>query len=255
MQEISLLMSGAHADIEAVFDYAPDAKLLAADRAVDEWAQDEDAEQEAGGNTASPVSTSGKNREEISGMSRASGVNGLIRGLGGHEGREEIEADETEFESVVGSLPITGTSIPRREGILSTSPVTRTRSIGGAQHLTFEPGRSFSGGTGGHVPPPRRSMSVTEREHQSPLEKLYARENTFDVGTRNGHSGGGAGARGDTRDEVPSWVLELNATLRGIEMRQRKIETVLNGLNDLANQGEEEAEGGGGGDDDDVDDP
>jgi hypothetical protein len=42
MQEVSLFMSGAHGDIEAVFDYAPDAKLLA-NAAAQDAAYDEDS--------------------------------------------------------------------------------------------------------------------------------------------------------------------------------------------------------------------
>lgn len=215
MQEISLLLSGAHADIEAVFDYSPDAKLLAADRAVDEWeGADEQEEGDQPRETVSMERSSPTTKaRDVVGISHASGVAGMIRGMGESDGGEEIEADEQEFGSNRGSLPA---SRSITQGILSTSPSTsRARTSG---HLTFEPGKS--------VPSvPRRKMSTGERDKDpSPLEKLYARENTFAQGT---------GGMGDT---VPSWILELNATLRGIETRQRKIESVLDRLNELAIQ-------------------
>jgi hypothetical protein len=256
MQEISLLMSGAHADIEAVFDYSPDAKLLAADRAVDEWAGadeheegandeavDTDAQHTQSPSSVGPIGSSpNQNRDHGGniGISRASGVAGMIRGLGDADGREEIEADEEEYGSVGGSIPISkGVPIARiaTEGILATSPSNlraRTSAIG--QHLTFEPGKSVPSGT---VPPPKRRTSAGERDRdQSPLERLYARDNNFDMTTRPAPGAGMATSVGGAGgDSVPSWMLELNATLRGIEMRQRKIETILDRLNDLANQG------------------
>jgi hypothetical protein len=70
MQEVSLFMSGAHGDIEAVFDYAPDAKLLA-DAAAQDAAYDEDSRDGMG------LSSS---------ISLAAGTGGVggVGGVGGH---------------------------------------------------------------------------------------------------------------------------------------------------------------------------
>jgi len=205
MQEVSIFMSGAHADIEAVFDYSPDAKLLAAAAAQDEWA------------------TTGDEDGMASAISRVTGMGSptALREVGPDDTDEE---DAQEDEDRVGNLPRINTLDQRKQtdGILSSSPV-RTRTIGPT--ITFDSSSRRASHPPGPVPPPPRLKEVQkdgEKEtHQSPLQRLYAgRNNTLD--TTMSRAGGFDAA-------PPSWVLELNATLRAIEGRQRHLESILAG--------------------------
>jgi len=197
------MMSGAHADIEAVFDYAPDAKLLAAAAKADEddWNDDE-------------AGQSGVTERSHSFRSR---VDSDI---------EEESSDDTDNDddghSAVGPLPIiardTVTSPP--DGILSISP-QRTRTLG--TNITFDsrsPDRRRSlPATTGDVPLPRGRAG----DGQSVLQRLYGNA----VATLDSNATGTRGGGWDANP--PSWVLELNATLRGIEERQKHLEQILGG--------------------------
>lgn len=192
------MMSGAHADIEAVFDYAPDAKLLAAAAKADEddWNDDE-----AGQSGVTDRSHSFRSR-----------VDSDI----------EESGDEDDGSESVEPLPIiardTVTSPP--DGILSVSP-QQTRTL--ATQITFDsrsPDRRRSlPATTGDVPLPRGRTG----EGQSVLQRLYGNANPTIDSTATGTRGGGWDAH------PPSWVLELNATLRGIEARQKHLEQILGG--------------------------
>lgn len=198
------MMSGAHADIEAVFDYAPDAKLLAEAAKADDWNDHDDEAGQSGVTDRTDTNPSQTHR----GRSRA-GVDSDI---------EESE-NETNNESD-GAIPViardTVDSPP--EGILSSSP-QHTKTLN--TQITFE-----------HSPDRRRSLpnnnlsasvpGPRQRESQSVLQRLY--------GNGNANTTESAGTRGTTWDaNPPSWVLELNATLRGIEERQRHLEQILGG--------------------------
>lgn len=204
VQEVSLLVGGAHGDIEAVFDYAPDTKLLAAAARADEWHDDDTAGQ--------------------SGITDRSGS-----GLGGLRGEEhedsDIEATDSDEADSVGALPIIARDHASPEvptgGILSSSP-QQTRA-----QITFEQSdtdtgrrRSYPPTGPGSVPGPKRK----ERQNSSSvLQRLYGHATTQES----------AGARSGGWDATPpSWVLELNATLRGIEERQRHLEQILGGAKD-----------------------
>lgn len=205
------MMSGAHADIEAVFDYAPDLKLLAAAAKAD----DDDWNNDDGGH---------------SGITDRTGFAQSIRSRVDSESESDIEERSDGETESVGALPIiardTIGSPPPPDGILTSSP-QRTRTLN--TQITFERSpdrrRSLPGtGTAGDVPGPRRSGSGpgagTSVEGQSVLQRLYGNQTQeSNAGTR----GGGWDAN------PPSWVLELNATLRGIEERQRHLEQILGG--------------------------
>jgi hypothetical protein len=195
------MMSGAHADIEAVFDYAPDAKLLAAAAKADDY-DDEDAGQSG--------------YSERTGQSVRSGDSDI----------EESGSETDDDSEQARPLPIiardTVDSPP--DGILSVSP-QRTKTLN--TQITFDshsPDRrrslpAVTTGTG-EIPAPRRGT-----EGQSVLQRLYGippPNPTLDSTV--------AGTRGSTWDaNPPSWVLELNATLRAIEERQRHLEQILGG--------------------------
>lgn len=193
------MMSGAHADIEAVFDYAPDAKLLAAAAKADEddWNDDE-----AGQSGVTDRSHSIRSR-----------IDSDI---------EEESSDDNDDHSSVRPLPIiardTITSPP--DGILSISP-QQTRTLG--TQITFDsrsPDRRRSmPATTGDVPLPRGRTG----DGQSVLQRLYGNGNNMLESTGTGPRGGG------WDPNPPSWVLELNATLRGLEERQKHIEQILGG--------------------------
>jgi len=191
------MMSGAHADIEAVFDYAPDAKLLAAAAKADDddWNDDEAGQ---------------------------SGVTDRSHSMSSRVDSDIEEESSDDDDSAVGPLPIiardTVTSPP--DGILSLSP-QRTRTLG--TQITFDsrsPDRRRSlPATTGDVPLPRGRAG----DGQSVLQRLYGNGNpTLDSAA--------SGTRGTGWDaNPPSWVLELNATLRGIEERQKHLEQILGG--------------------------
>jgi hypothetical protein len=198
------MMSGAHADIEAVFDYAPDAKLLAAAAKADEddW-NDDDAGH--------------------SGMTdRSHSIRSRVDSDIEEESSDDDHDSDHDDGSAVRPLPIiareTVTSPP--DGILSISP-QRTRTLG--TQITFDsrsPDRRRSlPATTGDVPAPRGRAG----DGQSVLQRLYGNGNNTLDSTGPGTRGGGWDAN------PPSWVLELNATLRGIEERQKHLEQILGG--------------------------
>jgi hypothetical protein len=203
-------MSGAHADIEAVFDYAPDLKLLAAAAKAD----DDDWNNDDGGH---------------SGITDRTGHAQSLRSRVDSESESDIEERSDGGTESVGVLPIiardTIGSPPPPDGILTSSP-QRTRTLN--TQITFErsPDRRRSlPGTMGDVPGPKRSGlgpgAGTSVEGQSVLQRLYGHQTQESNAT--GTRGGGWDAN------PPSWVLELNATLRGIEERQRHLEQILGG--------------------------
>lgn len=202
VQEVSIFMSGAHADIEAVFDYAPDAKLLAAAAQDDEWHDDD-----AGQSGITDRARAG--RRDSTGRSQA-------------ESDSDVEATDSEDESA-SDLPViardSAEPATQPAGILSSSP-ERTKTM--ATQITFDSAnrrRSYPpvGPGGGNVPGPK------QKENSSVLQRLYGPAATLES----------AGTRGGGWDATPpSWVLELNATLRGIEERQRHLEQILGGAKD-----------------------
>lgn len=201
VQEVSIFMSGAHADIEAVFDYAPDAKLLAADARADDW-NDDDASH--GG------AASGTRRE-----SARQYVNDSESDIEASDSEEDADESGSREPPVIAHDAISQQQ-PQPAGILSSSP-EQTRAL--PTQITFNsPNRRRSSVGAGNVPPPRR------RDSPSVLQKLYGPGGTTQESTAT---------RGMSWDPTPpSWVLELNATLRGIEERQRHLEQILGGAKD-----------------------
>jgi hypothetical protein len=200
VQEGSIMLS------EAVFDYAPDAKLLAAAAKADDWNDHDDEAGQSG--IADRTETNQSNRRS----SRA-GFDSDIE--------ESDNENETDNESV-GAIPViardTINSPP--DGILSSSP-QRTKTLN--TQITFD----------SHSPDRRRSLPTNDlnlsasvpgpkQSGQSVLQRLY--------GSGNANTAESVGTRGTGWDaNPPSWVLELNATLRGIEERQRHLEQILGG--------------------------
>jgi hypothetical protein len=136
----------------------------------------------------------------------------------------ENEAEHEQDNESVGAIPVIArdTIASPPDGILSTSP-QRTKTLN--TQITFDsPDRRRSlpaTGTSDHglsasVPGPR------QRDGQSVLQRLY--------GNTTANTVESVGTRGTGWDaNPPSWVLELNATLRGIEERQRHLEQILGG--------------------------
>lgn len=236
-------MSGAHADIEAVFDYAPDTKLLAAAAQADDWHDnDNDNDEDDDGDAGYSGIT---DRSHARGMRRdsASSRSNRNRYTGTESDIEEMDSDD---ESAIidsddqsrptGPLPIIAKdhvgsySQPQPAGILSQSPeVERTRTT--ATQITFDSARNRRRS---YPPVHEAHQGGKAKENPSVLQRLYG-----PAGTGAGTAGGGTGTQeshgtraGGWDATPPSWVLELNATLRGIEERQRHLEQILGGAKD-----------------------
>lgn len=220
-------MSGAHADIEAVFDYAPDAKLLAAAQA-DDW-NDDDAGQSGITDGSNSNNTRDFRRNSASSKTNQQYDDESDIEEANSEASASTDADDAPHPAGTSTSPVIARdtlglgSYSQPAGILSSSP-ERTRTM--ATQITFDSAsrrRSYPpiapqiGSGAGNVPEPK------QKESPSVLQRLYG-----PVGTQesNGTRAGGWDAT------PPSWVLELNATLRGIEERQRHLEQILGGAKD-----------------------
>lgn len=244
-------MSGAHADIEAVFDYAPDTKLLAAAAQADEWHDhdhDNDNDDDGHDDDAGYSGITDRSHSNSRGMRRDSAStrsNRNRRYQGDDSDIEEMDSDDEsalidsdghgEFRgggASTGPMPIIAKdhvgsySQPQPAGILSQSPeVERTRTT--ATQITFDSTRNRRRS----YPPvhdahPHGGNGKT-KESPSVLQRLYGPAGVG-TGTQESH-----GTRAGGWDATPpSWVLELNATLRGIEERQRHLEQILGGAKD-----------------------
>ena len=230
-------MSGAHADIEAVFDYAPDAKLLAAAAQADEWNDndndhDHDHEEDDAGHSGFTDRSHSRGIRRDSASTRRSS-----RYL-----PNESDIEESDSESAIansddddggggdqrsGPLPIIARDHagsypqPQPAGILSQSP-ENTRTT--ATTITFDSANRRRS----YPPISDASHGTKTKESPSVLQRLYGPGGHTQ--TENGN--GNATRAGGWDATPPSWVLELNATLRGIEERQRHLEQILGGAKD-----------------------
>lgn len=227
-------MSGAHADIEAVFDYAPDTKLLAAAAQADEWHDndnDDDNEYDAGHSGITDRSR-GTRRDSASSRSYRDRYHGNDSDI--EENDDESAIADSDDDEPTGPHPqpiiardhVGSYNQPQPAGILSQSP-ERTRTT--ATAITFDSAnrrRSYPPINDHH-----HAQGGKTKESPSVLQRLYGPAGQGQgQGTQESHSHGTRAGGWDATP--PSWVLELNATLRGIEERQRHLEQILGGAKD-----------------------
>ena len=183
-------MSGAHADIGAVFDYSPDAKLLAKN-------QEEEAEYEGSGNGDE------ERRDVVEHPSRA-WTTGTVNDDG------DLELGKGDDNSALMTSPTNSPTQERSEGILLPTPTS-------PQPQRRKPSTSSTHAHFGRGAPPRRA-SFSQGE-SSPLKRLYS---VGEHQTSVLHEGGGGGGL-----SVPVWAKELQTVLRGMEERQKRMEEAL----------------------------
>lgn len=227
MQDISLFMSGAHGDVYAVFDYAPDTVLLTKSRGEDAQYEDDEAEGEG-----------------ESGFARWS-----TRDTTDTRGDEAIDESESEMGIREGSptvpeprgrtdkpsspdigMPRSNTIVT--DSILSTSPQHPRRVTSGkGPKLHFDERRRTSQPI--TETSPAGSGQSEQELQQSPLEMIYPSGPTMQSTSNraSGHIGIGRrpslDLRGIAEETAPQWVRGLGEMLRRMEERQERIEGML----------------------------
>lgn len=255
MQNVSIFMSGAHGDVYAVFDYAPDTVLLTKSRNEDAEYDDDDQQTEA---------------DAESGFSRwpTYDIVESPDGDGGDEdGDEAIEDSDNEEGSQAGSGGPSSPTVPEPRGrggtdrpfigmpktntigadsILSTSPSTHLRRLasGKTPKLHFDDTRTGRRASQTRVDtsPAGSNQSGGQGQGQGEedlltLQQMYpaepAMQNTS--ARASGHVGGGRrqslglemAGHGREEGEPPAWAKGLGEMLRKMEERQERIEGML----------------------------
>lgn len=214
-------MGGAHGDVYAVFDYAPDTVLLTKSRGEDAEYNDEEEEEEESEFQRWPTYSIAESPSRS-----ASGDNGSAI--------ESSDTDDGENPSVPPPrgrpIGFPKTNTIGTDSILSTSPSNHKRIQGRPPRLHFDDDRRASasraegspeaesdgmeGATLGQLypaPPGMQSTSGRSSGH------VPARRQSLNMNTERAEMG----------HEEPSWVRGLGEALKRIEERQERIEGML----------------------------
>jgi hypothetical protein len=235
VQNISLFMGGAHGDVYAVFDYAPDTVLLTKSRGEDaEYEEEEEEEETESAFTRWPTVS-------IAESPRVANDN--------DSAIESSDTDETPADPTVpaprgrpGAAHRQSIGFPRvnttgADSILSTSPSNRKGRLATdakAPRLHFDDSvRPFETSPVGSA-----DSESEQQQNKSMLQQIYPDPPVTQnmSATASGHVGGGRrqslaldlGMDWDERaQQQPYWAKNLGETLKRLEERQERIEGML----------------------------